>query len=108
MKESAWPVIERIGEVLAPLGIDTEAGRGGPGPDIIPLAQRGMAWAQLAQDGTDYFDYHHTPDDTLDKIDPEALDQQVAAYAAFAYLAASIEGDFGSQPREVSGDEPSR
>ena len=49
----------------------------------------GMAWASLRQDGTDYFDYHHTPDDTLDKIDPKALAQNVAAYAVFAYLAAS-------------------
>ncbi|WP_425504152.1 M28 family peptidase [Rehaibacterium terrae] len=101
VKDSAWDAIERIGQVLAPLGIVTERGVGGPGPDIIPLAQRGMAWAQLAQDGSDYFDYHHTPDDTLDKIDPEALDQQVAAYAAFAYLAAEAEGDFGSAPREA-------
>lgn len=101
VKDSAWEAIERIGQVLAPLGIVTERGKGGPGPDIIPLAQRGMAWAQLAQDGSDYFDYHHTPDDTLDKIDPQALDQQVAAYAAFAYLAAEAEGDFGSAPREA-------
>ena len=56
-----------------------------------------MAWASLRQDGTDYFDYHHTPDDTLDKIDPKALAQNVAAYAVFAYLAASADGDFGSE-----------
>jgi aminopeptidase-like protein len=36
----------------------------------------------LQQDGTDYFDLHHTPDDTLDKIDPEKLRQNVAAYTA--------------------------
>ena len=37
----------------------------------------GLAWASLRQDGTDYFDLHHTPDDTLDKIDPKALAQNV-------------------------------
>lgn len=101
VKDSAWDAIERIGQVLAPLGVAVERGKGGPGPDVGPLVQRGMAWAQLAQDGSDYFDYHHTPDDTLDKIDPKALDQQVAAYAAFAYLAADAEGDFGSAPKEA-------
>jgi hypothetical protein len=34
----------------------------------------------LAQDGTHYFDLHHTPDDTLDKIDPARLEQNVAAW----------------------------
>jgi carboxypeptidase Q len=55
----------------------------------------------LRQDGTDYFDYHHTPDDTLDKIDPKALAQNVAAYAVFAYLAANADGDFGSEAKAV-------
>jgi hypothetical protein len=97
--EASWPVIERIGHVLAPLGIETQRQGGGPGPDIIPLAEIGMPWAQLAQDGSDYFDYHHTADDTLDKIEPAALDQQVAAYAAFAYLAADTEGQLVAKPR---------
>ena len=95
--DDARPAIRRIGEVLAPLGIATEDEGGGPGPDVGPLVARGMAWAQLAQDGSDYFDWHHTANDTLDKIEPAALDQQVAAYAAFAYLAAAAEGDFGSR-----------
>jgi carboxypeptidase Q len=96
--DAAWPAIERIAAVLAPLGIALQRGVGGPGPDIIPLYQAGMPWAQLAQDGTDYFDYHHTADDTLDKIEPAALDQQVAAYAAFAWLIAQSEGTFRPAP----------
>ncbi|GAB3729066.1 M20/M25/M40 family metallo-hydrolase [Silanimonas algicola] len=95
----AKPVIDAIGGVLAPLGIATEYGVGGPGPDVGPLVMLGVPWGQLAQDGTDYFDYHHTPNDTLDKIDPKALDQQVAAYAAFAYLAAETTVDFGEAQR---------
>ena len=93
--QAAWTA---IAGVLAPLGIVAQpyAGEGGPGPDIGPLAERGAAWASLRQDGRDYFDLHHSADDTLDKIDPAALAQNVAAYAAFAYLAASAEGDFGS------------
>jgi hypothetical protein len=94
----AEPVLARIAEVLAPLGIAYEPGAGGPGPDIGPMARLGMPWAQLAQDGTDYFDYHHTANDTLDKIDPKALDQQVAAYAVLAWLEAESKVDFGTLP----------
>ncbi len=96
VKDAAWPVIEQIGHVLAPLGIVTEKGAGDAGPDTGKFAEKGMAWAQLAQDGTDYFDWHHTANDTLDKIDPKALDQQAAAYAVLAYLAAEAEGSMGS------------
>ncbi|MGE0209749.1 MAG: peptidase M28 family protein, partial [Lysobacteraceae bacterium] len=67
--------------------------------DLIPMAQRGMAWAWLAQDGCDYFDYHHTANDTLDKVEAAALDQNVAAYAVFTWLAAESEVDFGSAPK---------
>ncbi|NUO75301.1 MAG: M28 family peptidase [Lysobacter sp.] len=93
---------KQIAEALAPLGIAYTPGTGGPGPDIGPIAEKGMAWARLAQDGSDYFDLHHTPDDTFDKIDPQALAQNVAAYTVFAYLAASADGDFGSQPKEAA------
>ena len=88
----------QIAEALKPLGIEALA-KGGPGPDVGPIAAEGAAWAWLGQDGTDYFDLHHTPDDTLDKIDPAALAQNAAAYAVFAYLAAAADGGFGSAPK---------
>ena len=96
--EHAQAATRQIAQALAPLGIEHAPGQGGPGPDIIPLAAKGAAWAWLAQDGTDYFDLHHTADDTLDKVDPEALKQNVAAWAVLAWLAAEAEGDFGSRP----------
>lgn len=94
--DASWPLIAQIGNVLAPLGILTEKTGGGPGPDIGASAELGMPWAELAQDGTDYFDYHHTANDTLDKISPDAMAQQAAAYAVLAYLAA--ESDVKIQP----------
>ena len=48
----------------------------------------------LSQDGTRYFDIHHTPDDTLDKVDRAQLDQNVAAWAALVWLAADSDVDF--------------
>ena len=74
---------------MAALGIEWLPDGGGPGPDLIHAARGGMPWAQLAQDGSDYFDWHHTANDTLDKIEPAALDQQVAAYAVLAWMAAN-------------------
>lgn len=92
----------QIAQALAPLGIEHAPGKGGPGPDLTPFTEQGLAWANLRQDGTDYFDLHHTPDDTFDKIKPEAIAQNAAAYAVFAYLAASAEGDFGSAPKAAT------
>ena len=98
--DHARKATEQIAQTLAPLGIEYAPGKGSAGPDISPFAAKGMAWAWLAQDGSDYFDLHHNADDTLDKIDPAALAQNVAAYAVFAYLAAEADGDFGSQLKE--------
>jgi carboxypeptidase Q len=81
--------------VLAPLGIyfDPEPALGG-GPDVIPLVQRGVPAFRLNQDGTDYFDYHHSADDTIERIDRRNLDQNVAAWAALVWLIADSDIDF--------------
>ncbi len=95
VSESGNPVIDAIGEIIAPLGIIRGGSdvRGG-GPDIGPMAAQGVPTINFMQNGTDYFDLHHTPDDTLDKIDPDQLAQNVAAYAVFVYLAAEMEVNF--------------
>lgn len=102
--EHARKASEQIAQALAPLGIEYAPGKGSAGPDISPFAAKGMAWAWLAQDGSDYFHLHHNADDTLDKIDPAALAQNVAAYTVFAYLAAEADGDFGSQLKDAAGE----
>lgn len=105
VRDEAWPVMEAIHAELQPLGI-AMAGRSrtAGGPDFIPMSRYGLAAADLQQDGTEYFDYHHTINDTLDKIDPDAMAQNVAAYAVFAWLAAQAPVDFGSGP-ELLADE---
>jgi len=97
--------VREIAAALAPLGIEHLPGRGGPGPDISPLAAIGGAWAWLGQDGSRYFDLHHNADDTLDKVDPDDLAQNVAAYAVLSWLAAEAEGGFGSAPRPAGANE---
>lgn len=100
--EGSREATAQIADVLKPLGIEYAPDKGGPGPDIGPLAAKGGAWAWLAQDGTDYFNLHHTADDTLDKIEPAALAQNVAAYTVFAYLAAEADGNFGSEAKATT------
>ncbi len=81
-----------IQRALQPLGIVpgslTEYG----GSDISPMIADGLPGVALNQDGTRYFDYHHTPDDTLDKVDPAQLRQNVAAWTTvLAILSGGIE-----------------
>ena len=84
------PVVRAIAKELAPLNIEhIGKNQANGGPDLIPLkAATSAPIFELAQDGTDYFDYHHTADDTLDKITPAKLRQNTAAYAVFALMAA--------------------
>ncbi|MCB1552253.1 MAG: M20/M25/M40 family metallo-hydrolase [Xanthomonadales bacterium] len=98
VRPDGWDDLSPMTELLRPLGIVEERRGGGPGADIGPLRDLGVAWLSLSQDGTDYFDYHHTADDTLDKIDPLALDQQIAAYATMAWLLANGSVDLRPPP----------
>ena len=86
-----------LDRTIVPLGanIDHRAALGG-GDDIRELQKAGVPVVSLRQDGLDYFDTHHTADDTLDKIDPKQLNQAVAVWAAFSYLAAASDVDFRS------------
>jgi carboxypeptidase Q len=77
---------------LAPLGITKNDKGEADGTDVEPTIALGAPWVSLNQDGTRYFDWHHTPDDTLDKIDPVQLRQNVAAWTAMlAVLSGGIE-----------------
>ena len=60
------------------------------GADIGPLAQASVPFAGVHVDGTHYFDIHHSPADTFDKIDPQELAEDVAAYAVLTYALAEM------------------
>jgi hypothetical protein len=96
---AALPVVEQLAGVLAPLGVARPAeaaNEGNPGPDAALLMRR-HRWPalQLSQDGSAYFDVHHTDNDRLDRIDPATLPQNVACWAAAAWLAAESPLPFG-------------
>jgi carboxypeptidase Q len=83
------PLADRIAAALFPLGIPQREGEVEAGADLGAWVKAGSPGADLQQDGTRYFDWHHTPDDTLDKVDPEQLRQNVAAWTAVLALVAN-------------------
>ncbi|MEN9867117.1 MAG: hypothetical protein RL748_2707 [Pseudomonadota bacterium] len=96
VQAAALPLVRQMQEVLAPLGVSAGKGDAWPGPDMNPLREAGAASFELDLKADDYFDLHHTHDDTFDKIQPERINQATAVYATFAWLAAQAPISFGS------------
>ncbi|HXT51130.1 MAG TPA: M20/M25/M40 family metallo-hydrolase [Thermoanaerobaculia bacterium] len=90
--------LQEVARDLAPLGIDWLEPAAFGGADLSPLEPAHVPLADLAQDASEYFDYHHTADDTLDKVDPKSLAQVVAAYAVTAWRVADSTVAFGPAP----------
>ncbi len=87
-------VFTQIQDTIKPMtynGVILGNNQASGGPDVSMLPTLGVPVASLRQNGHDYFDYHHTPNDTLDKVDAKVLAQNVAAYAQFAYLMANAD-----------------
>ncbi|MDR6627910.1 M28 family peptidase [Caulobacter segnis] len=92
---TSHPLATTAANVLAPLKIYVSrqpATHGGA--DIAGLEQAGVPSFALEQDASRYFDYHHTADDTLNKVDPLQLAQNVAAWTSLIYLVADSDIDF--------------
>lgn len=88
--EDAYDLLVEIGRLLDRI----ESGnitKGGGGADIGPMMREGMPGMGLRVDGTKYFWYHHTPADTMDKIDPHEIGLCVATMAVMAYVVADME-----------------
>jgi len=94
----ALPEVARMARLLAPLGVAPADNDSRAGSDVGPLAQAGVATISPRQDGRHYFDIHHTADDTLDKIDPAALNQNVATWATILWIAANSPAHFSPTP----------
>jgi len=86
--------MQEIARLLAGIGADQIAATGG-GADIGPITREGVVGASLDVDGTHYFDIHHTPADTFDKVNPRELALCVATMAVMAYTVADMPEEFG-------------
>ncbi len=86
-----------IGTLLAGLGIRIDPGGGGA--DIGPSVQAAdLPGGSVSGDPGRYFLIHHTPADTVDRIDPQDVARAVATMAVWGYLAAEVPERFG-EPR---------
>ena len=95
--EEGDALFAEIARLLAPIGVAPGSDdQPGGGPDLYPLIAAGVPTLRLHQDGRDYFDLHHTADDTVDKLDAASLDQNVAAFAVFTFLVADSDVSFRS------------
>ena len=71
--------------MLAPYGL-TDFSKDGGGADIGPLGPQGVALFGFLPDSQRYFNYHHTEEDTFDKVDKRELELGAASMAALTYL----------------------
>jgi Zn-dependent M28 family amino/carboxypeptidase len=102
---SATTVIRDLLTPLAPLGVATATSGGGAGADLGPLSRSGVPTAELLQDLTRYFDFHHAPTDVMSAIDRGQLTQATAATAVFAYQLARSDADFGRASAALTSEE---
>ncbi len=88
--DQARATVTAIASLLKGIGVDRIT-PGGGGADIGPSVQAaGIPAMSLTADGSQYFVVHHTPADTVDKIDPGDMARAVAAVAVMAYVVADL------------------
>ncbi|MEO8375992.1 MAG: M20/M25/M40 family metallo-hydrolase, partial [Sphingomonas bacterium] len=98
LPDNAKGVTDRLAAALDPLGVIRGATAAGDGTDVEPTMATGVASVNLNQNGLRYFDWHHTPEDTLDRIDPEQLRQNVAAWSVMLAILADAPEEIGPVP----------
>jgi carboxypeptidase Q len=88
--ETGRQTVKAIATLLAGIGAD-QINPGGGGADIGPsVTEAHIPAMSLDVDGSKYFLIHHTPADTIDKIDPVEMAKCAAAVAVMAYVVADL------------------
>jgi carboxypeptidase Q len=88
--DAARETVRTIATLLSGIAAD-QISPGGGGADIGPSMQEGhVPGMSLDVDGSKYFLIHHTPADTVDKIDPVEMAKCAAAVAVMAYVVADL------------------
>jgi Zn-dependent M28 family amino/carboxypeptidase len=84
----ALAALQPLTQILEPIGATILQNNGDSGSDIETLAALGVPVFGLIQDNRTYFHYHHSPADTLDKVNPHELSENAALMAVYAYAIA--------------------
>ena len=85
--------MQEIAKLLSGIRADRIAANGG-GSDIGPIVAEGVIGGSFDVDSSRYFEIHHTPADTIDKINPKDVASCVAAMAVMAYTVADMPQTF--------------
>jgi len=75
-----------------------EIAKGGGGADISFLGKAGVPLLGLGTHSERYFDYHHSPADTVDKIDPGDYRESLAAFTLMTYVVGEMEESLPRTP----------
>jgi Zn-dependent M28 family amino/carboxypeptidase len=84
---TTFPKVARWAYLFEPIEADRFHKGGGAG-DISALARKGVPCVGLRLAGQRYFDYHHSENDTIDKVNQRELELGAAAMAVLAYVMA--------------------
>jgi len=103
-RETNEALHDKLAKAVAQFGVADSSIVASGGADINILRDQGGAIIDLQQDGTRYFDLHHTPDDTLDKIDKAQMRQNVAVWTMVAGVLANEAGPIKGEAAEASGE----
>lgn len=86
---------------LQPIGAHAFTRRDALGSgDLHRLEKGGVPSFEPLVDSHSYFHYHHTPADTLDKVDPANLKLNVALMSSLAWYLANLDGEIGRAPEQ--------
>ena len=67
--------------------------------DTGPLERAGVPVFMPLVDASSYFSYHHTPADTLDKVNPLELKRHVAVMTGLTWYLANMDESIGRTPK---------
>jgi len=90
-------LFQPVAEVLEASGAGILRDLKEPAPDLIPLYFRGVPAFTPLQDTRRYFDYHHTAADTLDKVDPQELRENIAVVAVLSFALGTMNQELPRQ-----------
>jgi len=95
--EGGLAIATDIASLFSSFGATTVTAGGG-GADTSPLTALGVPAMSPTVDGTKYFWYHHSDADTMDKLDPREMAENVALLSVLAYVVADMPGTLPRAP----------
>jgi hypothetical protein len=93
----SFALCEQIGQLLKSIDATIVRPVGG-GEDIRPLTLAGVPSLSPLTVGAHYFDWHHTETDTLDKVDPQDFNRNIAVLAVLSYVLSDMPGRLAGLP----------